>query len=159
VRRPVASGPALIPALLTGVTIAVYSTIDRVGVRLTAPWLYAWAIWAMTALLLAAWGLAGGWAGISSKLHVAVPAASLESIDPPESRRMALLVGSLMLVTYLLVLIAFRLAPLTIVAPLRESAIVLVTVWGVWQLREREGMVSKLVGAVVIVAGVVLLTL
>ena len=54
-RRPVAAGPAVRPALLTGVCIATYSTIDRVGVRLAPPWLYGWVLWIDMAVLLAAW--------------------------------------------------------------------------------------------------------
>ena len=54
-RRPVAAGPAVRPALLTGVCIATYSAIDRVGVRLAPPWLYGWVLWIDLAVLLAAW--------------------------------------------------------------------------------------------------------
>jgi drug/metabolite transporter (DMT)-like permease len=49
------------------------------------------------------------------------------------------------------------LAPLAVVAPVRETAIVAVAVWGVWRLRERKGAVAKLSGAVVTLAGVALL--
>jgi drug/metabolite transporter (DMT)-like permease len=66
-------------------------------------------------------------------------------------------VGGLKLVTWLLVLFAYSLAPLTIVSPLRESAIVLVTGWGIWRLKEREGAWLRLSGASVIVLGVALL--
>jgi drug/metabolite transporter (DMT)-like permease len=65
----------------------------------------------------------------------------------------------LSIVTYFMVLLALRLAPLTIVAPLRESAIVLVTGWGIWRLKEREGAWLKLGGAAGIVAGVVLVAI
>src|SRR5258708_33120391 len=41
VTLPQTSGRATVPALLTGVAIAAYTTVDRVGVRLAAPWLYA----------------------------------------------------------------------------------------------------------------------
>src|SRR2546421_12226360 len=54
-RGPAAAGPAVRPALLTGVCIATYSTIDRVGVRLAPPWLYGWVLWINIAVLLAAW--------------------------------------------------------------------------------------------------------
>ena len=42
---------------------------------------------------------------------------------------------------------------------LRESAIVLVTAWGIWRLGERRGAWLRLVGALVIVGGIALLTL
>jgi drug/metabolite transporter (DMT)-like permease len=39
----------------------------------------------------------------------------------------------------------------------RESAIVLVTGWGVWRLRERTGAWLRMAGAVAILAGVALI--
>ena len=36
---PQTSGRATVPALLTGVAIASYTAVDRVGVRLSTPWL------------------------------------------------------------------------------------------------------------------------
>src|ERR1700688_62951 len=42
VTLPQTSGRATVPALLTGVSIAAYSAVDRVGVRLSPPWLYGW---------------------------------------------------------------------------------------------------------------------
>jgi len=50
-------------------------------------------------------------------------------------------------------------APVTVVAPARESAIVLVSAWGVLRLRERQGLALKLGGALAILAGVVLLVI
>lgn len=72
-------------------------------------------------------------------------------------------VGGLVTVAaYLLVLIAYRHAPLTAVAPVRESAIVLVSGWGTFRLREATGRRTAAVrigAAVVIVAGAFLLAL
>jgi hypothetical protein len=45
------------------------------------------------------------------------------------------------------------------VAPLRESAIVLVTGWGIWRLKERQGLWLRLGGATSIVLGMILLAL
>src|ERR1700680_322361 len=42
VTLPKTSGRATLPALLTGVAIAAYTAVDRVGVRLSTPWLYGW---------------------------------------------------------------------------------------------------------------------
>ena len=64
-----------------------------------------------------------------------------------------------MWVAYLLVLLALSIAPLSIVAPVREVAVVAVAVWGVWKLRERRGAVLKISGAAATVAGVALLAL
>ena len=68
-----------------------------------------------------------------------------------------MVIGVLMAAAYALALIALTLAPVAIVAPLRESAIVLVTAWGVWRLKERDGMALRLAGAVAILAGIVLI--
>ena len=48
---------------------------------------------------------------------------------------------------YLLVLAALSIAPLSVVAPVRETAVVAVAVWGVWKLRERKGAPLKLLGS------------
>ena len=137
------SGSALIPALLTGVMIAIYSSLDRVGVRLAPPWLYGWVLWLFAAVLLI---------GFTSVRRM--PEARL-SVDPGTS----LLVGALMTGAYFLILFAFSVAPLAIVAPLRESAIVLVTAWGIWRLRERRGAWVRMGGALAIVTGIALLTI
>src|SRR4029077_2315830 len=44
------TGRATAPALLTGVTIAAYTAVDRVGVRLSTPWLYGWLLIVLAAL-------------------------------------------------------------------------------------------------------------
>src|SRR5438552_5273845 len=46
------TGRATVPALLTGVAIAAYTSIDRVGVRLSVPWLYGWLLFTLMALEL-----------------------------------------------------------------------------------------------------------
>src|SRR5205809_6455755 len=47
-----ATGRATLPALLTGVAIAAYTSVDRVGVRLTTPWIYGWLLFALMAMEL-----------------------------------------------------------------------------------------------------------
>ena len=166
VQRPMRAGSATVPALLTGLAIAAYSTLDRVGVRLAPPWLYGWALWAVTAVLLRAIVLPSSrrratWrtqidAGAVEGAGVHSGAADGEPGDEPW-RRVAV-VGFLMTAAYLLVLIALSIAPLAVVAPVRESAIVLVTGWGMWRLGEgREASPwTRVGGAAVILAGLVL---
>lgn len=70
--------------------------------------------------------------------------------------------GLVTVAAYLLVLVAYRHAPLTAVAPVRESAIVLVSGWGTFRLRETTGRRTAAVrigAAAVIVAGAFLLAL
>jgi drug/metabolite transporter (DMT)-like permease len=146
--------PAVGFALATGFTIAAYSAVDRVGSRLIAPWLYAAILWATTAVVLVAWaalqrftGRAAGRGGEAVTVHSAARASF----------------GGLLTVgAYLCILVAFTLAPLTAVAPLRESAIVLASGWGALRLKEAEGRreaVRRIGAAVLIVAGAVLLGL
>src|SRR5215472_8607777 len=60
---------------------------------------------------------------------------------------------------YFLVLWALSLAPLAVVAPVREISVVAVAVWGVWRLRERQGAAMKVSGAVATLAGIALLAI
>jgi uncharacterized membrane protein len=72
--------------------------------------------------------------------------------------RNATAIGALTVSAYGLVLFALSMAPLALVAPLRETGVVLVASWGVLVLRERVRAAGKLVGAAVVVAGAALLT-
>jgi drug/metabolite transporter (DMT)-like permease len=150
VRRPSrAAWTVMWPALLTGAAIATYSAIDKVGTQQAPPWLYGWAMWSGTALLLA------GWAGVVRK-RGRTKSESLE-IEPAPPFQRAALIGVLMLTSYFMVLIALRLAPLVVVAPLRESGIVLVTAVSAWRLGERAGLSMRLGGSASILCGAVLL--
>jgi drug/metabolite transporter (DMT)-like permease len=132
-------------ALLCGVMIATYTAIDRVGTRLTEPWLYGAILWAASAVVLV--------------VVVAVrisPAAAI----PREPRIVA--GGLIMLTQYMLILVALSIAPLTAVAPLRESAIVLASGWGAIRLAEAAGRreaAARIAAASLIVVGAVLLGL
>jgi drug/metabolite transporter (DMT)-like permease len=125
------AGGALWPALLTGVLIASYTTVDRVGVRLGPFWLYTWAVFAATSLWLLPWAR-------------------------PGMARQAAPVGVLTTGAYGLTLAALSLAPLALIAPLRESGVVVVALWGVLRLGEREGAARKVGGAAAVLAGAAL---
>jgi drug/metabolite transporter (DMT)-like permease len=142
VRRPANAGSALTLALSTGVLIAAYTSLDRIGVRLGPPWLYGWLLWFFGALFLL------GFTTIRR-----VPGARLTDELATSS-----LVAVLMTAAYFMILFALSVAPLAIIAPLRESAVVLVTAWGIWRLGERRGAWVRLAGALAIVAGIALLT-
>jgi drug/metabolite transporter (DMT)-like permease len=143
---PQTSGRATVPALLTGVAIASYTAIDRVGVRLSTPWLYGW----LLVMLLAVGVTVSTW--VAARLTAARPVLGSEL-----GRAKATLIGVLMWGGYLLVLWALSFAPLSVVAPVRETAVVGVAVWGVWRLRESKGAAMKLAGAVATLVGVSLL--
>lgn len=147
VTLPQTSARATAPALLTGVAIAAYSAVDRLGVRLAAPWLYGW----LLVMLIAAGLVAARWVSARFARPPAAP--------PPMSWRQGTVIGAIMWGAYLLVLVALSIAPLSIVAPVREVAVVAVAVWGVWKLRERKAAALKLSGAVATVLGVALVAI
>jgi drug/metabolite transporter (DMT)-like permease len=144
-----ARGRATLPALMTGVAIAAYTSVDRVGVRLAPPWLYAWLLFTLMGL----WAPVSLWA--ASRL-------GLYRVDPSfvtPSWRQAGLIGSFMWAGYFLVLWALSIAPLAVIAPVREVAIVAVAIWGVWRLRESRRASLKVFGALATLGGVALLAL
>ena len=145
-RRPGAPGPITF-ALATGVAIAAYSTVDRVGTRLIDPVVYAGLIWLSGSIVLAiavvAAGRATGW-------------------REPALFQPAAIGGLFTLGAYLLVLFALSVAPLTAVAPLRESATVVAAAWGAVRMGEavsRADATRRIVASAVIVAGAILLAL
>jgi drug/metabolite transporter (DMT)-like permease len=141
-----ARGRATLPALLTGVAIAAYTSVDRIGVRLATPWFYAWLLFTLMAIELPlTLKIATAWK-LYREPEVAIP-----------TWRQSAVIGFFLWAGYFLVLWALSLAPLAVVAPVREIAIVAVAVWGVWRLRERDRAVMKVSGAVATLAGVVLL--
>ena len=142
-----ATGRATVPALLTGVAIAAYTTVDRIGVRLTEPWMYGWLLFTLMAieLPLSLW--------VAARLGL-YRAPDLYS---GPTWRQAVVIGVFFLAGYVLVLFALSFAPLAIVAPVRETAVVAVAVWGVWRLRERNRAGIKLSGALATLVGVALL--
>ena len=135
-------------AIATGVLVSTYSAVDRVGVRLVEPWIYAAILQFVAAISLVGW-TTFRWR-YSHKRGIESIFARLAG-----DKRSAL--GGLIAVAqYLLILVAFRIAPLSVVAPLRESAIVLASGWGAFRMREaasqREGL-ARVAAATLIVVG------
>lgn len=136
---------AILFALATGVTIATYSAIDRVGTRLIAPVPYAAILWLTCSVALVLWVafVAGG---------------DLLRYGPAAARRAAI-GGWLTLGAYLCILVALSVAPLSGVAPLRESATVFAAAWGSVRMGEAadRGEVGRRVGASALIVGGALL--
>ena len=89
-RGETANRAAVAFALLTGVTIACYTSIDRVGVQLAPPWLYGAILWLVAAVGLLVVGLArsrvaGGRYAVTGPLDVPRSVASglLTLVDVP----------------------------------------------------------------------------
>jgi uncharacterized membrane protein len=132
-------------ALATGVTIATYTAMDRVGVRLIEPLPYAAILWATSCIALLLW--------------IAVVAGGDLLRHGPADTRSAIIGGWLTLGAYLLVLVALSVAPLSGVAPLRESATVFAAAWGSVRMGEAvdRAEVGRRVGASVLIVGGALL--
>jgi drug/metabolite transporter (DMT)-like permease len=152
--------PAVGFALATGVTIAAYSAVDKVGTGLVDPWFYAGLLWAACVVFLWAWVFATG----AVRRWRADDAAAAATADP-EARfdnRRAAIGGVITLAAYLLILAAFSVAPLTAVAPLRESAIVIASAWGTLRMGEaadRGEAARRITASLFVVLGAVLLAL
>lgn len=148
--------PAVGFAVATGVAIAAYSAVDSVGARTVAPWLYAALFYPISAVLLVAWTR---W--VDPRLGPGGGVGSAGRPAPAPWGR-ATLAGCFSLAAYLLILGAYSVAPLSIVSPLRESAIVLGSAWASFRMGEavdvRDG-IRRTAGAAVVVAGALLIAL
>jgi drug/metabolite transporter (DMT)-like permease len=154
-------------ALLTGVTITAYSAVDRDGARLIDPLFYAAMLWTFGSIFLLSW------IGLVVRRDRQRAAAAEVTVAAAEVPRPGLVgrllsgrwtragIGGLITVAaYLFVLVAYRYAPLTAVAPLRESAIVIISGWGSFRLKEARGRRDATIRmgvAVIVVIGAVLL--
>jgi uncharacterized membrane protein len=130
------------------VSIATYSAIDRVGTQLIEPLTYAAILWVTGAVLLVLWirFVAGGDVFAGGR----------------EQLRSAAIGGWLTLAAYLLILWALSVAPLSAVAPLRESAAVFAAAWGSFRLGEavdRVDAVRRVGASLLILAGALLLAI
>jgi len=144
-----AMDPAIAFALATGVTIATYTAIDRLGTRLIDPLPYAAILWVTTSVVLVLW------------VRFVARSGAVFGGGPAEVRSAAI-GGWLTLVAYVLILWALSVAPLSGVAPLRESASVFAAAWGSVRLGEAASRreTGRRVGAsLLIVGGAILLAI
>lgn len=135
--------PALVFGLLTGVAIAAYTIWDAHAIR--------------------AWGLSPvafmvGCTLVEILLFSAAlgrRASELGGVLRAHWPRI-LAFGALSPLSYILVLVAITLAPVALVAPMREVSVILVSLFGALVLREGRP-VRRIAAALVVVVGVVLL--
>jgi drug/metabolite transporter (DMT)-like permease len=138
-----------LPAIVTGIFIATFTILDKIGLNGGIdPVLFGGLKYTFTALCLLAFVPFRSVLGMTRAVRMNFHAW-----------KKFLLLGICIITTYQLVLFALTLAPVAIISPLRESASVVVTIWGIWMLKEREGLVQKLIGVGSIFVGIVLLAL
>ena len=133
---------ALLFAAAAGLLSATGSSIERTGVLATGPLPFLCITWGVTALL-----------------YLLVARSREQSHRPTGDLA---LTGSLIIFGHLLVMAAFAVAPLSVVVPLRESAILLVSGWGLVRMREAQSLATSLlraIGALIILAGAVTIAL
>jgi uncharacterized membrane protein len=136
----------VLPALATGIFIAAYTVIDKIGLKYADPVIFGGLKYFFTAVCLVAF------LSIQSRLFGKTSDSSTHA-----SWKTIVFIGLCIVATYQLVLFAMSMAPVAIISPLRESASVAVSIWGIWKLHERNGLVAKIIGVLAIFAGMILL--
>jgi drug/metabolite transporter (DMT)-like permease len=131
-------------ALCTGGTIAGYSLVDKVGVGLVHPPVYIYLMFVITWVLLSPyiWGKKRMWLKKEWLIN----------------KYTILMVGFLVLGTYLMVLFAMQMTKISYVVAVREVSIVFSALYGIICLKEKHGR-QKVVGGCLITLGVVFIGL
>lgn len=139
------NGPGISLALLNAFIIATYTLVDGIGVRLSeAPWAYTLWVFLVTGFLFAGWALAARRAAFVPYVR--------------RSWRLGVAGGLGTLTSYGLVLWAMTVAPLALVAALRETSILFATAFAGLALSERIGF-SRLGAICAVALGAALLRL
>jgi len=127
------------PALLTGLIIAVYPLNDAAGVARAHPIVYLYVVYLLDTLIMAPYLLLRRRAAVRRTMRSTWP----------------VLVGGLgSFGTYLIVLAATRLAPVSYVVPMRETSIVVGALIGARVLGEPLGR-TRLTGCALVTLGVI----
>lgn len=133
-------GGASLWALITGLAIAFYSLVDKVGVGLVYPPIYIYILMLITWVSITPWVLIRERDGLKSEWS--------------RHKGAIVAVGFLSGFTYLMILFALTMSKVSYVAAVREISIVLSAYYGIALLGEKHGR-QKLLGAVLITLGVI----
>lgn len=133
-------GGASLWAISTGLTIASYTIIDKVGVGLVYPPVYIYLMLVISFLMITPWIL------IRERHHLRA--------EWQNRKGSIVAVGFLSGFTYLLILFALQISKVSYVAAVREVSIVLSSYYGIVWLGEKHGA-QKLLGALLITVGVI----
>jgi len=129
-------------ALGVGTSIAAYSLIDKVGVSKVYPALYIWAMFFISAVLLAPFVIRQHRGSILEKIR--------------KYPHYILFIGTGSIGTYLMILFAFRIGFVSYIVAVREFAVVVGALLGIVFLKERLTL-SKAAALVTITAGLILI--
>jgi uncharacterized membrane protein len=137
-------------ALLTGLMIATYTSLDRVGSQLIAPWIYAAILWGVGALGL----------GLIDLARPRIAGGAFAPEAGSLNLRRAVIGGMLTLAAYSLILFALSRAEVSLVGPLRESAVLITSAYGILVLHEavtRREITLRLSGSLMVLLGAAVL--
>ena len=137
-------GGASLWALYTGGTIAAYSLVDKVGVSIVYPPVYIYLMLVLACLFLSPYVLVKERTLLKEEWHM--------------NKGTILVLGFLVLFTYMMILFALRISKVSYVVAVREVSIVFSALYGVVWLAEKHAR-QKLVGAALIALGVVFIGL
>jgi drug/metabolite transporter (DMT)-like permease len=126
-------------ALGTGVTIALYSLVDKIGVGHVYPPVYIYLMFVGAFILLSP--------------YILMKKRLLLFEEWQKNKHTILAVGFLALFTYLLVLFAMQMSKVSYIVALRETGILFSALYGAFWLREGH-VRQKIVGAILIFCGV-----
>ncbi|HTP06932.1 MAG TPA: EamA family transporter [Anaerolineae bacterium] len=141
--------PAARWALLTGLLISIYSSIDKVGVRYIDPLPYLYVF------------LVVAWMVLSAQLLNADRRSALRAELGADKRRLLFSATAVALLgdgAYALVLAALRLSPVSYVSPVRELSVVIGAWLGVRFLGEPGGRL-RIVAATLVASGIIVIAL
>lgn len=134
---------AILIALSVAVVISLYSAVDGAAVKRTDPIPYTVLIFATTALLLTPIMLRRyGWNVLIANLR--------------QYWRRVFIIGCLMLSSYILILVAYSLSPVSYVGAIREVSIVFAAIAGWLFLGENLGKI-RIVGALIMFVGIIII--
>ena len=132
---------AFLYALGIGLTIALYSVVDKLGVRTVHPIVYISSMFTLTALILFPYMRLRQWPECRDALH--------------QLKTYIGIIGIGSIGTYLMILFAFRLGPASYIVAVREFAVVIGALLGLIFLGEQM-TVRKAIGMTAIVCGILL---
>ena len=139
--RALVTTPGTRLALLTGVTIGIYSVLDKAGVSRVNPMIYMWT-WVLGSVLLMA------------PYYLRAPARVFSALR--REYRWIVAAGILLFGAYTMVLTAMTWSIVTYVSAARETSILIATLYGALLLKERVGR-ARILGALSLAAGVALI--
>ena len=129
-------------AFSTGLTIAGYSLVDKIGVQAVFPPVYIYLMFVISLLLLSP--------------NVVWRHAAAIKTEWRFNRMTILINGVLVLATYLMILFAFQISKVSYVVAAREVSIVFSAIFGIVALREKNAC-QKIIGSILIMMGVVVI--